>query len=92
MYQYKSESVKRFNVVGAVCQIAGAAFRFEACGHRDIWIYLKDCELQFHCVEFKLLSKYFVAHYPCHKVTHGFSDFEWNKLERRLCRVFLESN
>lgn len=88
MYSPTTKSKGNFDILDAYNQIAGAAFRFEQCGHLNIWIYLKDEKLQFHYVELSPLSDYFVAYFPCKKVTHGFSNFEWNRLGRNIARVY----
>lgn len=89
MYNYKTTPHLPFNIMDCYNQIAGASFRFEAEGHLNIWIYLKHKELQFHYVELKPMQLYFVAHYPCHKVTHGFSNSEWQRLGALLAAVYL---
>jgi hypothetical protein len=86
-YHYKTKGV--FDICESYNEIAGTAFRFEAEGHPDIWIYIEGTELKIHYVELKLLSDCLVAHYKCRKVTHGFSSFEWNKLGMALARVYL---
>ncbi len=88
MYNYESKASPNFSVAEAYNQIAGAAFRFESEGHENIWIYLQDNELKFHYTELKPISECFVAHYPCHKLTHGLSEFEWIRLGRNLARVY----
>jgi len=90
MYDLSSTSPAKFNIMEAYNEIAGAAFRFEAEGHLDIWIYLKGETLSFHYVEMRCLSRYFVSHFRCHKVTHGFSNFEWHKLGALLARVYFD--
>lgn len=91
MYQYEPKVTPKFDIVEAYNQIAGASFRFEAEGYLDIWIYLTDGELNFLHVELNNMDRFLVAHYLCHKVTHGFSSFEWNKLGQKLARVYLEN-
>lgn len=91
MVAQEPSDVKQFNIEEAYNEIAGAAFLFENEGHLEIWIYLKDNSLQFHYVQVPCIDDYLVAHYKCHKVTHGFSSFEWNKLGRKLARIYFAS-
>jgi len=76
-----------FNISEAYNEIAGAAFLGVDKGHTNLWIYLKDGELKLHYTELKPMSDYFVCHYPCKKITFGFTSFEWNRLGRMLARV-----
>lgn len=89
MYHYVSEPKLKFNIEDCYNKIAGAAFRFLSGGHLHIWIYLKDCELAFHYVELKPMSKYLVAHYSTQKITRGFSASDWKRLGSLLAAVYL---
>jgi len=89
MYEYDPVPRGRFNIQEAYNQIAGAAFRFEAEGHLEIWIYLKDNVI--HCLSYENtdLRSFLVANYECHKVTHNFSGLEWQRLGTFLAAVYL---
>ncbi len=91
MYQYESVAPANFNIVEAYEQIAGAAFRLEAEGHKEIWIYLIDNRMEFHTGRFPIDDDCLVAHYKCHKVTHGFSSSDWTLLGRRIAFVYFSN-
>jgi len=89
MYDYNPSKSAKFNIDEAHNQIAAASFLFESKGYLEIWIYLKDEELQFYQVELKHLRPYLVAHYPCHEITHNFSSFDWQWLGSLLVATYL---
>ena len=91
MIQYEPNVTLMFDINTAYVQIAAAADLYVAKGNLDIWIYLKDCKLQFHCVELKRMSRYFIGHYRSQALVHGMTRKAWDKLGRKLALVYFQT-